>query len=116
MVAAREHVGCHIIVDNQPLEQVVSFKYLGVVLKESGHMYKELCKRITAANRLFGALRNILMSKIHIYLIDHFKAYNSYKIKLHFFNVMHFFSLPDNALKHIVKQPSTTFMLSIFFK
>lgn len=66
MVAAQEREDLYIQIDDNQIEQVNTFEYLGVTLEEQGHHETEINKRIEKANKVYHAMNKGFISKKEI--------------------------------------------------
>lgn len=77
MVAANERKEVNIILDNERIEQVSSFQYLGVTLEETGKHEIEIGNRIKKANNVYWALRRGFINKKEITKETKMKVYKT---------------------------------------
>ena len=63
MVISRKQKTVNCLVEGRILEQVSNFKYLGVIIDESGRLDKELDNRIGKAGKVSSQLYKAIFSK-----------------------------------------------------
>lgn len=60
LTISREPTRCKLIIDNQPIEQVMLFNYLGATISSFGNLTTEVRDQVTKANQISGCLRDIV--------------------------------------------------------
>lgn len=63
LVAGKNQKRCEVKIDNTNIDQVQTFKYLGVKINNNGEEEEEITDRIQAANRLYHLLKTPLIGK-----------------------------------------------------
>ena len=63
MVVSRENVQCRIMLDDEQLEQVSEFKYLGYVLDDRGTDDAECSRKVSSGRRVAGAIKSLMNAK-----------------------------------------------------
>lgn len=75
LTISKEPTRCKLVVDNNPVEQVMSFDYLGVNISSYGSLHKEVVQQTNKAAVVSGCLRDVIWrnkemstnSKVRIY-------------------------------------------------
>ncbi|XP_050519479.1 uncharacterized protein LOC126893388 [Diabrotica virgifera virgifera] len=60
---AKDPLRCKLVVENNPIEQVMPFRYLGIDISSTHDPVKDLRSQINKASALSGCLREIVWSK-----------------------------------------------------
>ena len=60
LVISKEPIRCKLVVENHPIEQVMSFQYLGVNTTSDRNLISEVRSQTTKFNNLSGCLRDVI--------------------------------------------------------
>ncbi|XP_045461035.1 uncharacterized protein LOC123671322 [Harmonia axyridis] len=66
MVISKEPERCKLVIADQPIEQVMSFSYLGVEISSNQDRKHEVRKQADKACRVVGALRDVILNNKHM--------------------------------------------------
>ncbi|XP_030757968.1 uncharacterized protein LOC115883710 [Sitophilus oryzae] len=77
MISGKSEEMVNIEINDQIIEQVNSFKYLGVQIESQGHQNQEITARVQSAANLYHSIKNTFLGKKEVSLKTKISVFNS---------------------------------------
>ena len=77
MTISKEPIRCKLALNDQPIEQVMSFEYLGIIASSSRNTYDEVKTQVNKAARVSGCLHHTIWKNKHMSITSKARIYRT---------------------------------------
>ena len=77
MTISKETIRCKLALNDRPIEQVMSFEYLGIIASSSRNTYDEVKTQVNKAARVSGCLHHTIWKNKHMSITSKARIYRT---------------------------------------